>query len=82
MRIKPDATSWMTQWYLKDFAKPERIARSPIERARKEEERMKPWRETKPKGLWAWTLGSSSFAAGIDTLASDTWAMGRSPDDM
>jgi len=68
----------MAKWYLKDFTRPERIARRPRERVRKEEERMKPCRETRPKALWAWYFGVDP--EGVETLMFDTWAKASSPE--
>ena len=62
----------MTQWYLKDFARPERIARRPKDKIRKEEERMKPCIETRPKALCTWCFSGGANVDGVEVLASDT----------
>ncbi len=41
-----------TQCTLNEFAKPDRIAKTPIERRKKPVERTKPWMDTMPRGLW------------------------------
>ena len=67
MRTNVDATSWIIQWYLKDFARPERIARRPRDIARKDQEVIAPWIEARLKMLCVWCLG----LGGVEILVSE-----------